>query len=285
VKHTHLISDAQLAALLDTAAEVVVLDCSSDLAAPDSGRTAYQQSHIPGAHYVSMKDTLSGPATGRNGRNPLPDPAAFRRAMGELGISDDTQVVAYDNCDGVYACRLWWMLRWAGHSAVAVLDGGLSAWRSAGRPLSHTAPPPPGRRTLSERASLATSIALPDLLAGLDGRQHLIVDARPAARFAGENETLDARGGHIPGARNRWFKNNLAADGRFKTAEELRAEFSALLGATASADVVNQCGSGVSACHNLLAMEIAGLSGSQLYVGSWSEWSAQEHTPVAQGPG
>jgi thiosulfate/3-mercaptopyruvate sulfurtransferase len=284
VKYTHLIQPEPLAALLATSSDVVVLDCSSDLSAPDSGRLAYEAQHIPGARYVSMKDTLSGTPTGRNGRNPLPDAADFRRSMEALGIGDDTQVVAYDNGDGLYACRLWWMLKWIGHVHAAVLDGGLAAWNAAGQPVTDEIPGDAARRSLSVREALAKPIGFTALRDTLPANTHLVVDARPAARFAGEGETLDARGGHIPGARNRWFKQNLGPDGRFKSPEQLHGEFSALLGDRSPADVVNQCGSGVSACHNLLAMELAGLSGSQLYVGSWSEWCVQDNAPIAQGP-
>lgn len=282
--YAHLISPDNLAALLASGSDVVVLDCSSDLSAPDSGRLAYEKSHIPGAHHVSVKATLSGTATGRNGRNPLPEQALFRRAMENLGIADGTQVVAYDNGDGLYASRLWWMLRWIGHSAVAVLDGGLTAWCEAGLPCSQEPAPKPQPRALSARDALAEPMAFAELREHLQERRHLIVDARPATRFAGNDETLDPHGGHIPGARNRWFKHNLAPNGRFKAPEQLRAEFSALLGSRSPGDVVHQCGSGVSACHNLLAMQVAGLDGSKLYVGSWSEWCVQDQAPMAVGP-
>lgn len=280
---TYLISPDELHALLEARSDIAVLDCSSDLNDPAAGINAYQAGHIAGARHVGMKETLSGAPTGTNGRNPLPDATTFRAHMQALGIGDGTQVVAYDSGDGVYACRLWWMLRWIGHPAVAVLDGGLAAWRQAGHAVVQDAPPAPAQRTLTARDGLAAPIAYESLRGSLDAGTYLVVDARPAARFAGEGETLDARGGHIPGARNRWFKNNLGADGRFKSPEQLRAEWGALLGGRPPAEVVNQCGSGVSACHNLLAMEIAGLTGSRLYVGSWSEWSAQPDAAIATG--
>jgi thiosulfate/3-mercaptopyruvate sulfurtransferase len=284
LKYTHLIQAEQLAALLAAPTDVVVLDCSSDLSAPDSGRHAYEAEHIPGARYVSMKDTMSGTPTGRNGRNPLPETEGFRRSMASLGIGDATQVVAYDNGDGLYACRMWWMLQWIGHAHVAVLDGGLSAWKADGQSVTREAPRDAAPGALSVRRPRVQPIEFAALRDSLPDGTYLVVDARPAPRFAGENETLDARGGHIPGARNRWFKQNIGPDGRFKSPEQLRSEFTALLGDRSPADVVNQCGSGVSACHNLLAMELAGLTGSQLYVGSWSEWCVQQNAPFAQGP-
>lgn len=278
-----LISARELAAELQSTKALVVLDCSSDLSDPDAGRRAHEAGHIPGAQHVRIKETLSGATTGRNGRNPLPEPDVFRRAMGALGVGDDTQVVAYDNGGGLYAARLWWMLRWIGHDAVAVLDGGWAAWRAVGQAVSLDPAQIPCRSALSPRASRTNSIAFEELRASLNVRRFLVLDARPADRFRGENETLDAKGGHIPGARSRPFRENLAADGLFKPAAQLRDEFCALIGDWPASAIVNQCGSGVSACHNLLAMEVAGLAGSALYPGSWSEWSAQPEALIATG--
>ncbi len=278
-----LISAQELAADLKSTKAIVVLDCSSDLSDPEAGRRVHEAGHIPGAHYVRVKETLSGVATGRNGRNPLPDPDVFRQAMGALGVGDETQVVAYDNGGGLYAARVWWMLRWIGHDAVAVLDGGWSAWRAAGQAVSLNPAQTPYRTALSPRASRAGSIAFDELLASLSVRRFLVLDARPVDRFRGENETLDAKGGHIPGARNRSFRDNLTPDGLFKSAAQLREEFDVFIGDWPASAIVNQCGSGVSACHNLLAMEVAGLPGSALYPGSWSEWSAQPDAPIATG--
>lgn len=283
MNHPTLISASELATALHSAVPPTVLDCSSDTSDPEIGRRAYEAGHIPGAHHVSMGSTLSGPRTGDNGRNPLPEPLVFLQAMSALGIGSDTQVVAYDNSGGLYAARLWWMLRWIGHGAVAVLDGGLAAWKAAGQPVVADLPPRPTPAPLKARPPLAKAVGYEQVRANVDQPRWLVLDARAPDRFRGENETLDPQGGHIPGARNRLFRDNLQADGRFKPAAVLRADFDALLDGRASEAVVNQCGSGVSACHNLLAMEVAGLGGSMLYPGSWSEWCAQPGAPVATG--
>lgn len=283
MNHTSLISAEGLAAALRAPTPPTVLDCSSDTSDPEIGRRAYEAGHIPGAHHVHMGRTLSGRRTGDNGRNPLPEPLAFLQAMGALGIGTDTPVVAYDNSGGVYASRLWWMLRWIGHGAVAVLDGGLGAWKAAGQPVTADVPPRPTPAAMKARPSLAATANYGQLRANIDAPRWLVLDARAPDRFRGENETLDPRGGHIPGARNRLFRDNLQADGRFKPAATLRAEFEAVLDGRPPEAVVNQCGSGVSACHNLLAMEIAGLGGSMLYPGSWSEWCSRPGAPIATG--
>lgn len=280
---TTLISTSELASALQSAQPPVVLDCSSDTSDPDIGRRAYDAGHLPGAHHVHMGHTLSGPRTGDNGRNPLPDPLMFMQAMSALGVGTDTPVVAYDNSGGLYAARLWWMLRWIGHENMAVLDGGLGAWKAAGLPITAEASPRPMPAPLKARPSLSKVVGHETLRANIDEPRWLVLDARGADRFRGENETLDPKGGHIPGARNRPFRDNLQADGRFKPAAVLRAEFEALLDGRPPEAVVNQCGSGVSACHNLLAMEVAGLGGAALYPGSWSEWCARPGAPIATG--
>ncbi len=283
MNHTTLISADDLAAALRSPNPPTVLDCSSDTSDPEIGRRAYEAGHIPGTHHVHMGRTLSGQRTGDNGRNPLPEPLVFLQAMSALGIGTDTRVVAYDNSGGVYASRLWWMLRWIGHGAVAVLDGGLGAWKAAGQPVTADVPPRPTPAALKARPSLAATANYGQLRANIDAPRWLVLDARAPDRFRGENETLDPQGGHIPGARNRLFRDNLQADGRFKPAATLRAEFEAVLDGHSPEAVVNQCGSGVSACHNLLAMEIAGLGGSMLYPGSWSEWCSRPGAPIATG--
>ncbi|WP_414224100.1 sulfurtransferase [Cupriavidus necator] len=274
-----------LASALDGARlrELVVLDCSFELTDPQAGRAAYDAAHIPGACYVHLEDTLSAAKTGSNGRHPLPDRDSFVRAMATLGIDDDTQVVAYDNAGGMYAARLWWMLRWIGHRAAAVLDGGIAGWRAADLPVTGEAPPPATAGNLALHPSLVTTVDYDMLCANLESGERLVIDARAPDRFRGENETMDPVGGHIPGARNRLFRDNLGADGRFKPPAMLRAEFEALAGGRAPIELVSQCGSGVTACHNLLAMEIAGLSGAALYPGSWSEWCAQPGARIATG--
>ncbi|MFV0662603.1 sulfurtransferase [Denitromonas sp.] len=259
----------------------VVVDCRHDLGNPDFGRAAYAKGHIPGAHFLHMDEELSGPRTGRNGRHPLPDPDALAQRLGELGIDRDTQIVAYDDGGGMYAARLWWLLNWLGHRDVAVLDGGFQAWCSAGGPLTQTPAATTATRFDAQHRPLAVDVNYVDT--HKSSEDMLLIDARSPDRFRGENETIDPVGGHIPGAINRFFKDNLGHDGRFKPAEQLRREFTTLLAGRAPQQVVHQCGSGVTACHNLLAMEVAGLPGGRLYPGSWSEWCADTGRAVARG--
>ncbi|GAB3627060.1 3-mercaptopyruvate sulfurtransferase [Pandoraea terrae] len=288
--HTHfttLISPQNLDALMQTAAgggaPVVIFDCRFDLAAPAAGEAAYVDGHIFGAFYLNLDRDLSGPTTGKNGRHPLPDRDELVRLLAAYGVSNGQQVVAYDAQGGVYAARLWWLLRWLGHEAVAVLDGGLPAWQAAGLPLDAAVPEDPPQGTFTPGEPLATTADAAALERNLSTHERLVIDARAPDRYRGENETLDPVGGHIPGAANRFFKDNLGPDGRFKPAATLRAEFSQLLGTQHPERVISQCGSGVTACHNLLAMEVAGLHGASLYPGSWSEWCADPRRPVATG--
>ncbi len=259
-----------------------VFDCRHDLKNTEYGRQAYARGHIPGALFLHLDDDLSGVKDGRNGRHPLPDPDSFARRMAACGVDAATQVVAYDNEGGIFASRLWWMLRWLGHEKVAVLDGGLAGWKRSKRALEETVPVVQPRSFTARAQDMAVDVG--QVLADLQSDRMLILDARSPERFRGENETLDPVGGHIPGAVNRFYFDNLDDDGCFfKPAAELRAEFAALLAGRPAAHVVQQCGSGVTACHNLLAMELAGLSGSKLYPGSWSEWCADPSRPVARG--
>lgn len=278
-----LISIDQLIAERQRSASLLILDCSFDLSDPAAGRRAYEAGHIPGAFFVDLESTLSGPKTGKNGRHPLPTKEAFVQAMGSLGLNDETQVVAYDNAGSMYASRLWWMLRWVGHSSAAVLDGGIDAWKRSGQALSPDVPAVANQGRFSLRHALVSTVDYEGVKANLETRQKLVVDARAPDRFRGENETLDPIGGHIPGARNRLFRDNLSPDGRFKSAAQLRQEFEALFDGRSADQVISQCGSGVTACHNLLAMEVAGLKGATLYSGSWSEWCAQPGAPIATG--
>lgn len=259
----------------------VILDCRHDLANPDAGARAYAEGHLPNAQFAHLDHDLAGEKIGDDGvfrgRHPLPDRAAFIANLQRWGINNDTQVVVYDAQGGMFAARLWWMLRWVGHEKVAVLDGGLPAWLASGMWLS-TEASPRVLGTLTDRPSLVATVTANDLLANLSNEKLTVVDARAPDRFRGENETIDPVGGHIPGAKNRFFKENLQADGNFKSAEQLRQEFSVVLADPAQA--VMQCGSGVTACHNLLALEIAGLQGAALYPGSWSEWCADPARPV-----
>jgi thiosulfate/3-mercaptopyruvate sulfurtransferase len=263
----------------------VILDCRHDLMNPDFGRNAFAEGHIENAQFANIDTDLSGPKKDADGvfrgRHPLPDRAALLETLRRWGINDDTQVVAYDAHGGMYAARLWWLLRWVGHGAVAVLDGGLAAWSAAGLPLVTAVTGRP-RGNLAEKATLVRKVSVGDLVENLDAKRLQVVDARANDRFRGENETIDPVGGHIPGARNRFFKDNLQADGRFKEAATLKQELAPIIGTPSSA--VMQCGSGVTACHNLLALEIAGLPGAALYPGSWSEWCADNTRPVATGP-
>lgn len=281
--YTTLISAADLATRTDDA-NVVIVDCRHDLMNPSAGREAYAAGHIPGALFADMEHELSGAKRGADGafrgRHPLPERAALVNTLRDWGINPDTQVVAYDAHGGMFAARLWWMLRWLGHPAVAVLDGGLAAWQAQGLPMSTTVPTRE-RGSIAEQAPLATQVACADVLENLNSGAKIVIDARAADRFRGENETMDPVGGHIPGAKNRFFKDNLDADGRFKSAQQLKADFAPLIADPSKA--IMQCGSGVTACHNLLALEVAGLPGAALYPGSWSEWCADPARPVARG--
>jgi len=257
-----------------------VFDCRHQLSDVDYGAQAYAEGHLPGAFFLHLDRDLSAPMNGRNGRHPLPDAQLLANKLGAAGVSRKTQVVAYDDDGGMIAARLWWLLRWLGHERVALLDGGIRQWVREGRALTSERPKPvPARFEVECRDWVVNS---DEVLASLDEHELCLVDARAADRFRGENETLDPVGGHIPGARNRFFRDNLDADGCFRPAPELRREFLALLAGVDPAQSVMQCGSGVTACHNLLAMEIAGLHGARLHAGSWSEWCADPGRPVAR---
>ncbi len=281
--YTTLISAADLAGHIDNPAWVMV-DCRHDLMNLSAGREAYAAGHLPHALFADIETELSGAKRGADGafrgRHPLPVRADLVATLRSWGIDDETQVIAYDAHGGMFAARLWWMLRWVGHPAVAVLDGGLAAWQAAGLALSTDAAAPKSG-SLTERAPLVTTVAAADVLDNLDGGKRVVLDARAADRFRGENETIDPVGGHIPGAKNRFFKENLGPDGRFKDAAQLKTELAPLVGKPQ--DAIMQCGSGVTACHNLLALEVAGLPGAALYPGSWSEWCADPARPVATG--
>jgi thiosulfate/3-mercaptopyruvate sulfurtransferase len=277
---TPLVSAEQLIAARAAGAAPLIVDCSFDLADAGAGERAFEQGHLPGAVYAHLDRDLAGAKTGRNGRHPLPARADWGATLARLGATPARAVVVHDAQGGMYAARAWWMLRWAGHGAVSVLDGGIGAWKAAGGALETGAVAPmaaPGPYPLGD--SLVSTVDAHALLRSL-GRVTLL-DARAGERYRGEVEPLDARAGHIPGARSRFFKDNLDAQGRFRPAAELRAAFKAF--GAAPAQVVHQCGSGVTACHNLLAMEVAGLPGSALYPGSWSEWSSDPARPVAVG--
>jgi len=286
MSHTHyttLISAGNLNERLNATRDVLVFDCRFDLADPEAGSAAYAAGHIPGAHYLHLDRELSGTKTGTNGRHPLPERAALVATLAARGLNAGQQVVAYDAQGGMFAARLWWLLRWLGHDSVALLDGGLPAWQAAGLPLTEALPSAVGGN-FKAGAPLQVTIDAQAVQRNLATHELTLVDARAADRYRGENETIDPVGGHIPGALNRFFKDNLAPDGRFKAAHTLREDFGALLGDKTPERVVLQCGSGVTACHNVLAMEIAGLHGAALYPGSWSEWCSDASRPVATGP-
>ena len=281
--YTNLISAADLAQHVFSP-DWVVLDCRHDLANAQAGIDAYRAGHLPNAQFAALDTDLSDKTAAPDGvfrgRHPLPERAAFIDTLRGWGVTPGSQVVAYDAQGGMFAARLWWMLRWVGHGAVAVLDGGLPAWQAQGGTLS-TEHASKLRGTITAAAPLTTQVTAADIVANLDNGKRTIIDARAPDRFRGENETLDPVGGHIPGAKNRFFKDNLQADGHFKPAAQLRAAFAAL---TASpSETIIQCGSGVTACHHLLAMDVAGLPGAALYPGSWSEWCADPARPVARG--
>ncbi len=253
-----------------------IFDCRHDLLKPELGESQYKDGHIPGALFASLDRDLSGRKTGKNGRHPLPEPQDFEKWLERTGLTPKDQVVCYDAGNGSMAARLWWMLRWIGHDKVAVLDGGFAKWTQEGRPVSVEIPIfTPLNYPIKVRADLAADVSQVEKNLG----KNLLLDARAPARYRGEQEPIDPVAGRIPGAKNRFNLDNLAADGTFKPASELKQEFQTVLGNRAPSDVIHYCGSGVAACHNLLAMEVAGLKGGKLYAGSWSEWSAERRRP------
>ncbi|HEV2228959.1 MAG TPA: sulfurtransferase [Steroidobacteraceae bacterium] len=284
--YTTLIRVPELASHLDDA-NLVVIDCRFELSRPEWGEQAFAAGHIPGALYAHLDRDLSGPRTPGSGRHPLPDPVVLAGTFGRFGIDGEAQVVAYDQGPGAYAARLWWLLRWLGHTRVAVLDGGFAAWERARQPVSTTAAARPPRRFAARvnRGWAVTTEAIAAALASgaLARAEPLLIDARGADRFAGENETIDPVAGHIPGAHNHPFAGNLDALGQFRSPDELRRAWTASLRGRPPAAMVAMCGSGVTACHNLLALEVAGLPGARLYAGSWSEWIRDPARAVARG--
>jgi thiosulfate/3-mercaptopyruvate sulfurtransferase len=274
VKST-LVSTAELAA---HRGEWRVFDCRHDLMKPQLGLEQYRQGHVPGALFASLDRDLSAPKNGSNGRHPLPAPEIFREWLQQAGLEPRDQVVCYDGGPGAMAARLWWMLRWVGHEAVAVLDGGFVKWTAEGRPVATEVPVfPVSRYELRLRPEMAVSVEQV-LKPG-----NLLVDARAPARYRGDQEPIDLAAGRIPGALNRFNMDNLTPEGTHKGAAELRRELEHVLGGRKPGEVVMYCGSGVAACHNLLAMEVAGLPGAKLYAGSWSEWIADPARPRESG--
>ena len=258
--------------------DFVVIDVRHDLSDHGLGRREYAQGHLPGAHFLSVEDDLAGAKNGHNGRHPLPAMEDFAATLSRVGIDSTKQVIAYDQAANTYSGRLWWMLRWAGHRNVAVLDGGLDAWVRESLPLTKDVPTAVAAHFEPNEAESPVSVQT--VIKNVEDLELLLVDARGADRFRGENETIDPVAGHIPGAVNRPFPQNLNPDKTFKKAAALRTEWEAFLAGRPPGAVVHQCGSGVTACNNLLAMEIAGLPGSKLYPGSWSEWSSTKARPI-----
>jgi thiosulfate/3-mercaptopyruvate sulfurtransferase len=285
--YSTLIEPGELAAQLEDP-DWAILDCRFDLARPPWGAESWRAGHIPHALYADLDRDLSGPVTPATGRHPLPAAAALADTFGRFGIDARVQVVAYDQGPGAYAARLWWLARWLGHRAVAVLNGGYAAWQRAGLPVSSAsearaprrfAPQPPQERSVAT-AEIAAWLASGALARG----EPLLVDARSAERFAGVNESVDPVPGHVPGARNHWYARNHDADGRWLAPAELRRAWLATLAGRDPATLISMCGSGVTACHNLLALALAGLPGARLYAGSWSEWIRDPSRAAALGP-
>jgi thiosulfate/3-mercaptopyruvate sulfurtransferase len=280
--YTTLISTADLARHLDDPACVIV-DARFDLARPDWGEAQYRDAHLPGARYAHLDRDLSAPRTGRNGRHPLPTPERAAAFFGRMGIDASRQVAVYDQGSGMFAARAWWMLRWLGHEAAAVLDGGFARWTAERRPV--TARMPDVEAAAFTAHDVRPTVAAAGVQASLRRQGLVLVDARAAERYRGEAEPIDPVKGHIPGARHRAATDNVMPDGVFRPAELLRAQFEALLDGRPAADAVHYCGSGVTACHNVLAMAVAGYPLTRLYPGSWSEWIAEPSRPVATGVG
>ena len=278
---TMLVTTAQLTARLGDPLWIV-FDCRHDLGDPEKGARLYREGHIPGAHFAPVDTALSGAKTGTNGRHPLPAPQAFADFLGRHGVTETTTIVAYDDVGGQYAARLWWMARWIGLTKVALLDGGLPKWIASGGALTADVPVPRAV-TLRARPVPAMVWSAADVQRRIGDSASALVDARTAERYRGEAEPIDRVAGRIPGALNRFYKTNLNANLTLRPAEELRREFSALLGGKPPENIGHQCGSGITACANLFAMEYAGLTGSKLYARSWSEWIADPARPVAKG--
>ncbi|MBB5209411.1 sulfurtransferase [Chiayiivirga flava] len=276
-----LVSAADLADQID-APDVAVVDCRFDLRDPAAGERAYAAGHLPRAVYASLDRDLADLSKQGRGRHPLPEADAFCAVLGRWGISPEHRVVAYDARDGAYAARLWWMLRLMGHDSVAVLDGGFDAWLRHGGAVERQIPrprPAQYKARFNARAVATTAVVAARLASG----NGVLIDARAAERFRGDAEPIDRVAGHIPGALNRPYTANLHDDGTFRPADELAGEFRALLDASPVGEAVLMCGSGVTACHNLLAMDHAGLRGARVYPGSWSEWISDPARPVARG--
>jgi thiosulfate/3-mercaptopyruvate sulfurtransferase len=272
-----LVSTGELAANLT---KWRVFDCRHDLANPKLGEQQYREGHIPGALFAHLDRDLSGRKTGANGRHPLPDPQDFEKWLEKAGLTPQEQAVCYDGGPGTMAARLWWMLRWVGHEKVAVLDGGFAKWTKEGRPVTVDVPLfTPFNYPIRLKSDAAVDIRAVERTLG----KSVLLDARAPARYRGEQEPIDPVAGRIKGAKNRFNMDNVSAQGTFKSPDELKKEFQSVLQGRSPGEVIHYCGSGVAACHNLLAMELAGLKGGKLYAGSWSEWSTDPKRPQERG--
>ena len=280
--YTTLVSTDDLARHLDDP-HWLVIDCRFTLTDPEGGRQTYRKGHIPGAIYAHLDDDMAAPIGPGTGRHPLPDADVLAEKLCSWGIGVNKQIVVYDDSFGSMAVRLWWLLRWLGHPGVALLDGGYPKWLREKRPVSQEEPAAIARATCAKLPEPSLCVDADEVLRASQTGDKLILDARPERRFSGEYEPLDPVAGHVPGAVNWNFEENLDLDGTFMPPEALRENYQALLKGRAPYEVIHMCGSGVTACHNILAMEIAGLSGSRLYVGSWSEWITDPSRPIATG--
>ncbi|QJR12776.1 Putative thiosulfate sulfurtransferase SseB [Usitatibacter rugosus] len=276
-----LVSTQELTRNLDNP-NWVVIDVRHDLMKPDYGVKSYMEGHIPDAHFVSVDKDLAGAHTGTNGRHPLPDIDTFSRKMGRCGVTSERTVVAYDDMGGNWAVRLWWLLRWLGHEKVVLLDGDFRKWKKELRPMPKD-PPPPRSGKFVPRPLLGATVDTPFVDYFRKRPDGALIDARAPDRFSGQTEPVDPVAGRVPGAINRFWQTNLEPDGTWKSPEQLRKEFEAIIGSTKPEQTVHMCGSGVTACHNIFAMELAGLGGSRLYPGSWSEWCSDKTRAVATG--
>jgi thiosulfate/3-mercaptopyruvate sulfurtransferase len=278
---TTILSTDELAAHLDDP-QWVVFDCRFTLTDPGAGRTAYAHAHIPGARYAHLDEDLSSPKTAHSGRHPLPDPAVLAEKLGQWGVGEQSQVVVYDDSFGAIAVRLWWLLRWLGHDAVAVLDGGLPKWLREEKPVAQHLPDITPT-IFHARPDHAMWVDTQDVQKALTHEQAILLDARAEVRFTGDREPIDPVAGHIPGAINLPFEDNLDLRGNLLPPAELREFYLGILQGRPASQVIHMCGSGITACHNLLAMEIAGLTGAKLYPGSWSEWITDQTRPITTG--
>lgn len=277
--HNKLIQSSELQLIVDEP-DTVIFDCRHEINNPEYGVTSYRKGHIPNAIFACVDNDLSKEPNGVNGRHPLPDTHVLCDWLNKCGVTNTTQVVAYDDSGGVYASRLWWLLKWLGHDAVAVLDGGIQDWEDTSGEIDTNT----SQGRLKGKFKINPKDILVDtrfIMKELYRHNLVIIDARANDRFLGLNETIDPVAGHIPGAVNRFFRNNLNQAGKFLGEKELKASFRHIIGSTPSHEVIHQCGSGVTACHNLLAMELAGLKNSKLYPGSWSEWISDPHRPIS----